>query len=265
MKKRHGFPFRKRFLAGLLAVLCMAGSMSGCKIEFPDDVAADPPPVSGSASFTTETDASAPDNSSSPADVPEPSGHPDASQASDATSDSSAENGGDRPTPSSAASPSSSQATPPTAPKPVEPEDAEVDEEKPLTCTMSITCKTILDNIDLFNKDKLGVLPKDGVIYAERTVTFYEGESVFDILVRETKKNRIHMEHQSFPMYNSEYIEGIHNLYQKDCGEGSGWMYRVNGWFPNYGCSRYQVKPGDKIEWVYTCDLGHDIGGGLGQ
>ncbi len=38
-------------------------------------------------------------------------------------------------------------------------------------------------------------------------------------------------------------------------------MYKVNGWFPNYGCSRYQLKAGDEIEWVYTCDLGNDVGG----
>lgn len=33
-------------------------------------------------------------------------------------------------------------------------------------------------------------------------------------------------------------------------------MYNVNGWYPNYGCSRYQVKDGDVVEWRYTCDLG---------
>ena len=125
---------------------------------------------------------------------------------------------------------------------------------------MSITCKTILDNMDRFNEDKLGILPKNGIIYSTRTLTFNEGDTVYDLLARETKKNRIHMEHSSNPMYNSEYIEGIANIYEKDCGEGSGWMYKVNGQFPNYGCSLHEIKPGDKIEWIYTCDLGHDIG-----
>ena len=37
-------------------------------------------------------------------------------------------------------------------------------------------------------------------------------------------------------------------------------MYKVNGWFPNYGCSSYYLKDGDVIEWVYTCDLGKDVG-----
>ena len=37
-------------------------------------------------------------------------------------------------------------------------------------------------------------------------------------------------------------------------------MYKVNGSFPNYGCSSYKLKAGDIVEWVYTCDLGKDVG-----
>ena len=61
-------------------------------------------------------------------------------------------------------------------------------------------------------------------------------------------------------MYGSYYIEGINQLYEFDCGQNSGWMYCVNGWFPNYGCSSYTVEDGDVIEWRYTCDLGSDVG-----
>ena len=70
------------------------------------------------------------------------------------------------------------------------------------------------------------------------------------------------MEASWTPIYNSAYVEGIHNLYEFDCGALSGWMYKVNGWYPNYGCSRYQMKDGDVVEWRFTCDLGNDIGGG---
>ena len=66
-------------------------------------------------------------------------------------------------------------------------------------------------------------------------------------------------------LYESAYIQGIHNLAMKfrPVGPaGSGWMYSVNDWYPNYGCSRYTVQPGDVICWVYTCDLGQDVGGG---
>ncbi len=105
-------------------------------------------------------------------------------------------------------------------------------------------------------------MPEGGVILPAQTVTFYEGESVFNVLQRTCKQNSIHMEFSNTPMYNSAYIEGIHNLYEFDCGEGSGWMYKVNGWFPNYGCSRYQLQNGDVIEWVFTCNRGGDVGGG---
>lgn len=146
-------------------------------------------------------------------------------------------------------------------PAPVEPEEASIS-NKELKCTLSVRCDTILDNMDRFDPEKVELVPADGVIYAEKTVTFYEGESVFNLLVREMKQSKIHLEFENTPIYNSAYIEGIANLYEFDCGELSGWMYRVNGWFPNYGCSRYELQDGDKVEWLYTCDLGADIGGG---
>lgn len=130
-----------------------------------------------------------------------------------------------------------------------------------LTCTISINCSTVLDNMDMLAEDKVSIVPSDGVILAEQTVSFTEGESVFDVLLRATKDNKIHMEFMNTPIYNSAYLEGIGNLYEFDCGELSGWQYRVNGVFPSYGCSKYILEPGDKIEWVYTCDLGKDVGG----
>jgi hypothetical protein len=69
------------------------------------------------------------------------------------------------------------------------------------------------------------------------------------------------MEFEATPSLSSNYIEGIANIYEFDCGELSGWMYRVNGSFPNLGSSSYELKAGDRVEWVYTCDLGRDVGG----
>lgn len=137
--------------------------------------------------------------------------------------------------------------------------------DKELTCTLSVRCDTVLQNISHLDNSKLDIIPKDGVIYEERTVTFYEGESVFNLLLREMKKNKIHLEFENTPIYESAYIEGIGNLYEFDCGELSGWMYKVNGSFPNYGCSQYKLQDGDKVEWVYTCDLGKDVGGDYSQ
>ena len=156
--------------------------------------------------------------------------------------------------------------TPAGKPKPVEWNEKgnEVDKSKVGGyCTLSITCKTLLkpENKKVaISNGKGDMIPSDGVIYKTKKVKFYKNESVFDVLLRETKANKIHMEYVMTPAYNSNYIEGIHNLYEFDGGELSGWMYSVNGWFPNYGCSRYKLKDGDSIKWVYTCDLGRDVG-----
>ena len=130
------------------------------------------------------------------------------------------------------------------------------------TCTFSISCATILNNWDKCDESKKPLVPADGVILPTTTVTFTEGESVFDVLQRLCRENKIHMESSWTPLYNSAYVEGINNLYEFDVGSLSGWMYSVNGWFPNYGCSRYALQNGDVVNWVYTCDLGYDVGGG---
>ena len=146
-------------------------------------------------------------------------------------------------------------------PLPVEPENATVTDQE-LHCTFSISCATILDNMDKCDKNKRELVPEDGWILEPTEVMFYEGESVFQVLKRTCKQKGIHMEFENTPIYNSAYIEGINNLYEFDVGELSGWMYSVNGWYPNYGCSRYALKDGDVVDWRYTCDLGFDVGGG---
>lgn len=145
-------------------------------------------------------------------------------------------------------------------PEPVEPQEQEITDNT-LKCTFSISCATVLDNMNILDKSKKEIIPDDGWILKPVTVTFNEGESVFDVLKQVCKENKIQLEFSMTPIYNSAYIEGINNLYEFDCGSLSGWMYEVNDWFPNYGCSRYEVKNGDVIEWQYTCDLGADIGG----
>lgn len=145
-------------------------------------------------------------------------------------------------------------------PLPVEPQDVNISDTT-YTCTLSISCASILNHMEWLDPEKVELVPEDGWILQPTQVTFYEGESVFNVLQRTCKQRGIHMEFENTPMYNSAYIEGIHNLYEFDCGELSGWMYKVNGWFPNYGCSRYQLHDGDVVCWVYTCDLGVDVGG----
>lgn len=139
-------------------------------------------------------------------------------------------------------------------------EPVETTKEK-LTCTITIRCDTILNNMDNLDPAKAPYVPDDGVILKEVTVEFEEGETVFDVLNRVCREYDIPIEYSWTPMYDSYYIEGINNLYEFDCGSESGWMYKVNGWFPNYGCSSYYLTGGEKIVWCYTCNgLGEDVG-----
>ena len=132
--------------------------------------------------------------------------------------------------------------------------------EQTYTCTISINCDNILKNWDMLDRSKQSCVPADGWILKEVEVEFKKGQTVFDVLKDITKKKSIQLEYSFTALYGSYYIEGIHNLYEFDCGELSGWEYCVNGKFPAFGCSKYVLKDGDKIEWKYTCDLGADVG-----
>ena len=132
------------------------------------------------------------------------------------------------------------------------------------TCTIEIRCDTILDNWGDLEKKKQGYVPSNGTILATSTVSFKEGDTVFDVLKAVCSAADIQLEYTFSSLYGSNYVEGINNLYEFDCGEESGWMYKVNGWFPNYGCSKYELHDGDVIVWCYTCKgLGADVGGGM--
>lgn len=132
------------------------------------------------------------------------------------------------------------------------------------TVTVSIRCDTILQNYDdldhALQSDEF--VPPDGVILPPTEYVLRPGDTVFDILDRAVRYNKIQMEYQGADenSFGSVYIQGIHYLYEFSCGPLSGWMYCVDGEFPNYGCSKYVLQDGQTVEWVYTCDLGRDVG-----
>lgn len=132
------------------------------------------------------------------------------------------------------------------------------------TVTLSIECKTVLENLSVLDPAlKAGnFVPENGVILPCTRYVLRPGDTVYDILSRAVRYNKIQMEYQGADKnsFSSVYIKGINYLYEFSCGPLSGWMYTVNGIFPQYGCSKYELSDGDRIEWVYTCDLGRDVG-----
>lgn len=126
--------------------------------------------------------------------------------------------------------------------------------------TVEIRCDTILKHKKRLAAGKSKYVPSNGVILARTKVKVADGDTAFDVLKAACDANRIQLEYRYTPVYDTNYIEGINNLYEKDCGDQSGWIYKVNGWEPNVGCSQYPVKNGDAIVWAYTCEgYGKDV------
>ena len=128
-----------------------------------------------------------------------------------------------------------------------------------LTCTLEIRCDVLLGNLDQMTKEKVALVPEDGVLLTVTEVEFTGGESVFDVFRRTLREEKLHFEYVDASVYDSVYIEGIGNLYEYDCGPQSGWMYSVDDVYPGVGCSAYTLADGNVIVFNYTCDLGADL------
>ena len=123
------------------------------------------------------------------------------------------------------------------------------------SCTISITCESILDHMDSMEPAKAELVPAGGIILSTTTVTVTECESAYDVLRRACTNAGIPLDASGSSGYGSAYVRGIQNIYEFDCGSLSGWKYRVNGTVPNYGCSSYILQEGDSIQFYFTTDL----------
>jgi len=102
-------------------------------------------------------------------------------------------------------------------------------------------------------------IKKGDVIKATRVV-LRSGDTAWSVLKRELDKRSISYDSSWSGKYGSIYVESIAGDGEFDHGSGSGWMYNVNGWYPNYGASSYTLRDGDTLQWRYTTDLGADLG-----
>ena len=149
--------------------------------------------------------------------------------------------------------------------------EPETGEKSSPVCFVTIDCKNIKNNLSSLKKGKKAFVPQSGYILKDARVPFEEGESAFDALKRACKENvctdnceyckkgGIQLEFSFTPAYKSYYVEGIHQLYEKDCGSFSGWMFSVNGEFSDVSSSEYLLKAGDKITFSYTVSMGDDL------
>ena len=128
--------------------------------------------------------------------------------------------------------------------------------EERMVCSVEIRCDSLLD------RDVSGdwTPPADGVLLPATPVKFTQGDSVYDVVRRVCKSAGLDINYNFLPMISGYYIQGIGGLQEMACGPSSGWLFKVNGWYPNYGPSKYEVEEGDVILWAYSCDGGADLG-----
>ncbi len=117
-----------------------------------------------------------------------------------------------------------------------------------MTTTISIRCDTVAGKKDF--------IPKDGIILDTVEVKVPVNCSAIDQIVAAAKQNKIQLD----IITANGYINGINYIYERDFGDLSGWMYRVNGEYASVGASEMKLKEGDLVEWLYTTNLGEDIG-----
>ncbi|AXN34978.1 DUF4430 domain-containing protein [Latilactobacillus curvatus] len=88
------------------------------------------------------------------------------------------------------------------------------------------------------------------------SVEIKDGDMVIDVLKRDLASKGMALSYKGTGA--TVYVRGINGIFEFDRGGQSGWLYRVNGVFPDHSCGNYPVKNGDVIDWMYTEDLGHD-------
>lgn len=116
--------------------------------------------------------------------------------------------------------------------------------------TITIRCDTVAGRAEH--------IPADGVILGESTVMLSEGSTAFDQLVAAVREHKLHMDKEEGAM-GTVYVKGLGNLYEFDYGDMSGWMFCVNGGSAQTGSGDYKLRAGDRVEWLYTTELGKDL------
>ncbi len=103
----------------------------------------------------------------------------------------------------------------------------------------------------------ISVVDPNGRTYKVKTsYTFENGETAYSLLLKTGLDVKVNGDNG----FAGVYIESIEGLGEFDGGSESGWMYKVNGLFPEGSSSLYTLSEGDYVEWVYTRSLGADVG-----
>lgn len=118
-----------------------------------------------------------------------------------------------------------------------------------ITVSVFCSCKNAVNYGIRDKKDFSEFIPEDGVIFSA-TVTVPKDSTAMDAIKTAALENNVEIKE------TRGYIRGIGGLFEKDCGGASGWMYSVNGTFPNMSSDKYKLINNDSIELHYTVKSG---------
>lgn len=99
-----------------------------------------------------------------------------------------------------------------------------------------------------------------GYVVSPIGIELQAGDTAWSVLQRTLNQLGIPHTADNNSQYGSVYVRSIDGDGEFDHGSGSGWMYSVNGDYPDYGSSLYVLKAGDVVRWRYTTDMGADLG-----
>lgn len=118
-------------------------------------------------------------------------------------------------------------------------------EPETITVTVSVLCTLAVGNPNL----NPGVtVPSDGVMASGVSLELTPGQTAFDAL----QQTGLALDYSGSPSRKNVYLRGIGGLYERDCGASSGWVFSVNGKYPNTSCSNVSLNDGDAVSFQFT-------------
>lgn len=89
-----------------------------------------------------------------------------------------------------------------------------------------------------------------------QTVNVQKESTAFSVLKEVASQNQIKTTTSGFG--TMVYVTGIGDLKEKQHGNSSGWLYKVNDVSPNKSAGSYELKDGDRVQWYYTYENNED-------
>lgn len=126
------------------------------------------------------------------------------------------------------------------------------DKGNPVSCTIEISCRSLLEPGTKLKKGIRELIPENGVIISKQEVKTTDETSVLKATAKLCKEKKIPFIYKGFANGETGYVEGIYEIFEKDAGKTSGWMYRYNGRILNRSAGGKKVEQGADIKWYYV-------------